>query len=95
MLTTSFHRLLGHWKVWRRKVKHKSNFSLDIETTIKNNLGSVLEKFSQRRNRREHARIDMGKDDCDNEISALTKFLKTKKNHLIDLQVSLKRYCIV
>ena len=26
ILTTSFQCLLGHWKVWRRKVKHKWNF---------------------------------------------------------------------
>ena len=25
-LTTSFPRLLQHWKVWRRKAKHKRNF---------------------------------------------------------------------
>ena len=26
ILTTSFHRLLEHWKVWRSKVKHKWNY---------------------------------------------------------------------
>ena len=78
--TTSLHRLLEHWKVWRRKVKHKLNFySNDIKTTSKIKLGSILEKLTQRHNRREHARFDMNQDDCDNEICASTQFLRIQK----------------
>ena len=44
---------------------------LDIVTIkVKINLSSILEKVSYRRNGREHARIDMNQDDCDNEICA-------------------------
>ena len=51
------------------------NLFLDIETTIKIELGSILEKLTQRHNRRENARFDMSQDDCDNEICASTQFL--------------------
>ena len=68
---------------------------LDIETTIKIRLGSILEKLTQRHNRREHARFDMSQDDCDNEICASTPLLQIQKNQLIDLQESLEHYCNV
>ena len=64
---------------------------LDIETTIKIKLGSILEKLTQRHNRREQAYLN----DCDNEICASTQFLQIHKNQLIDLQESLERYCTV
>ena len=48
---------------------------LDIETTIEIKLGSILEKFTQRHNRRESARFDMSQDDCDYEVCASTQFL--------------------
>ena len=76
------------------KAKMKNIF-LDIETTIKIKLGSILEKLTQCHNRRESARFDMSQDDCDNEICASTQFLKIQKNQLIDLQESLERYCNV
>ena len=44
------------------------NLFLDIKTTIKIKLGRILEKLTQRHNRRESARFNMGQDDCDNEI---------------------------
>ena len=56
------------------KAKMKNLF-LDIETTIKIKLGSILEKLSQRHNRREQADLD----DCDNEICASTQFLQIQK----------------
>ena len=68
---------------------------LDIETTLKIKLGSVLVKFTQRHNRRESARLDMSQDDCDNEICASTQFLQIQKNQLIVLQETLERYCNV
>ena len=37
----------------------------------------------------------MSQDDCDNAICASTQFLQIQKNHLIDLQDSLERYCNV
>ena len=45
-------------------------FFLDIETTIEIKLGSILEKLTQRHNRREHARFDKSQDDCGNESCA-------------------------
>ena len=62
------------------------NMFLDIETTIKIKLGSILEKRTQRHNRRENARFDMSEDDCDNEICASTQFLQIQKNQIIDLR---------
>ena len=76
------------------KAKLKNLF-LDIKTTIKIELGSILDKLTQRRNQREHARFDMSPDDCHNEICASTQFLQIQKNQLIELQVSLERYCNV
>ena len=76
----------------KAKVK---NLFLDIETTITIKLGNILEKLTQRHNRREHARFDMSQDDCDNEVYASTQFLQIQKNQVIDLQESLERYCYV
>ena len=67
------------------------NLFLEIETTIKIKLGSILEKLTQRHYRREQEDLD----DCDNEICASTQFLQIQKNQLIDLQESLERYCNV
>ena len=67
------------------------NLFPDIETTIKIKLGGILEKHTQRHNRREQADLD----DCDNETCASTQFLQIQKNQLIDLQKSLERYCNV
>ena len=72
------------------KAKMKNLF-LDIETTVKIKLGSILKKLTQRQNRREQADLD----DCDNVICASTQFLQIQKNQLIDLQESLDRYCNV
>ena len=68
---------------------------LDIETTIKIRLGSILEKLNQRHNRREHMRFDMRKDDYDNKFFASTQFLQLRENQLIDVQESLERFCNV
>ena len=74
----------------QRKAKMKKLF-LDIETTIKTKLHSILEKLTQRHNRREQADLD----DCDNETCDSNQFLQMSKNQLIDLQESLERYCYV
>ena len=63
------------------KAKMKNLF-FDIETTIKNKLGNILEKLTQRHNRREHARFDMSRDDCDNEICASTQFIQLQKKSI-------------
>ena len=76
------------------KAKMKNLF-LDTETTIKIKLGNILQKLTQRHNRRESAWFDMNRDDCDNEIFASTQFLQIGKNHLIDLQEFLERCCNV
>ena len=67
------------------------NLFFDIETTINIKLGSILEKLSQRHNRREQADLD----DCDNETCTSTQFLQIQKKQLIDLQEHLERYCNV
>ena len=72
------------------KAKMK-NLVLNIETTTKIKLGSILEKLTQRHNRKEQADLD----DCDNETCASTQFLQIQKIQLIDLQESLERYCNV
>ena len=76
------------------KAKMKNLF-LDIGTTIKIKLGSILEKLTQRHIGRESASIDMSQDDCDNEFSASNQFLQIQKNQLFDFQESLERYCNV
>ena len=63
----------------------------DIETTINNKLGSILEKLTQRHYRGEQADLD----DCDNETCTSTQFLHIKEKQLIDLQEHLDRYCNV
>ena len=72
------------------KAKMKSLFH-DIETTMKIKLGSILEKLTQRHNRRDQADLD----NCDNETCASTQFLQIQKKQLIDFQESLERYCNV
>ena len=57
------------------KAKLKNLFP-DIETTKKIKMGSILAKLTQRHIRREHARLDMSQDDCDNEICVSTQFLQ-------------------
>ena len=69
--------------------------TLDIQTTKKIKLGGIWEKLTLRHDRREHARFDMSKDDCDNEICASTQFLQIQRNQIIDLQESLEHYCNV
>ena len=53
--------------------------TVDIGTTIKNKLGSILEKLTQCQNRWEQARFDMSWDDCENGGCASTHFLQTQK----------------
>ena len=67
------------------------NLFFDIETTISFKLGSILEKLTQRHNRREQADLD----DCDNETCTSTQFLQIQKKQLIELQEHLERYCNV
>ena len=68
------------------------NLSPDVETTVKIELGKILEKLTQCHNRREHARFDKNQDDCDNEKCASIQFLQIQKIQLGDLQKSLERY---
>ena len=71
------------------------NLFLDIQTTIKIKLGSILEKLNQRHNRQDRERFEMSQDDFENEICASTQFLQNQKNQLINLQESLEHYCNV
>ena len=80
-LVASFIGALENWAS-QSKAKMKNLF-FDIQTT-KIKLGTILEKLTQRHNRRESARFDMSQDDCDNEICASTQFLQMQKiNYLI------------
>ena len=72
--------------VSQSKAKMKNLFP-DSETTKNIKLGSILEKLTQRQNRREQ--VDL--DDYDNETCTSTQFLQIQKNQLFDLQESLER----
>ena len=61
----------------------------DIEPRINIKLGSILERHTQRQNRRGQAALE----DCD--IETCTSFLQIQKKQLIDLQELLERYCNV
>ena len=67
------------------------NFFFDTKTTITINLGRILEKLTQRHNRREQADLD----DCNNETSTSTQFLQIQNKQLIVLRERLERYCNV
>ena len=64
---------------YQSKAKMKDVF-LDIKTTMKIKLGSILEKLTQRENRQESARFHMSQDDCDSEICASTQFLQIQRS---------------
>ena len=69
---------------------------LDIETTVKNDIVSSLEKLTQRHNGREQVRrFDLNEDDGENEKIASTQFLQIQKNQIIELKEYLERYCNV
>ena len=88
-LVTSFIGALKNLALQSKAIM--KNLFFDIETTIKINLGSILEKLTQRHNRREQAHLD----DCDDETCTSTQFLQIQKKQLIDLQEHLERYCNV
>ena len=67
------------------------NFFLDIETTIKIKLSSILVKFNQRHNRGEQPDLD----DCDNETCTSTQLLQMQKKQLTDPQERFESYCNV
>ena len=94
ILITSLHLLLELLKFsFPKQSKNEKLVPWYRNNKIK--LDSILEKLTQRHNRRENARFDMSQDDCDNEICASTQILQIQKNELIDLQESLERYCNV
>ena len=88
-LVTSFIGALENLAL-QSKAKMKNLF-FDIKTTISIKLGSILEKLTQRHNRREQADLD----DCDNESCTSTQFLQIQRKQLVDLQEHLERYCNV
>ena len=57
------------------------NLLLDIETTMKMKLGGVLEKLTQRHNRREQVSLV----DCHNQRCASTQSLHIQKNQIFNL----------
>ena len=85
-LVTSFIGALENLALQSKAIM--KNLFFDIETTIKIKLGSILEKLTQRHDRREQANLD----DCDDDICTSTHFLQILKKQLIDLQEHLERY---
>ena len=81
-LAASFNGTLEGWAL-QSKAQMKL-LIFDNETTIKTKVGSILEKHTQRHNRREHVRFDKSQDDCENEICAKLNSYRYKKNQLID-----------
>ena len=73
-LVTSFTGDLENLDVQNKAIM--KNLYFDIETTINIKLGSILEKPTQRHNRREQADLD----DCDNKTCTSTQFLQIQKN---------------
>ena len=67
------------------------NLFFDIKTMINIKLWSILEKLTERHNRREQADLD----DWDNETCTSTQFLQIQKRQPIDLQEHLERFCKV
>ena len=67
---------------------------VDIKTTIKIKLDSILKKLTQRHNRQEQARFNLSQDDCGDEICASTQFLLIQKKSftspLINLNLAVK-----
>ena len=72
-LVTSFIGALENLALQSEAIR--KNLFFDIKTTIKIKLGSVLEKLTQRHNRREQADLD----DCDDETCTSTQFLQIQK----------------
>ena len=93
---TSLHRLLEHWKVWRRKVKHKCNFCSSISrqqlrlsrAVPWRNLPNVIIDESTRG-------LTWVKMIVIKKFVPQLNFHKSKKNQLFDLQESLQLYCNV
>ena len=88
-LVTSFIDVLEDLALQSKAIM--KNLFFDIETTINIKLGSILEKLTQRQNRRQQADLD----DCDDETCTSTQFLQIRKKQLIDLQQHLELYCNV
>ena len=88
-LVTSFIGALENLALQSKTIM--KNLFFEIETTINIKLGSILEKLTQRHNRREQADLA----DCDNETCTSTQFLQIQRKQLIDLQEQLEHYCIV
>ena len=86
-LVTSF---IGALKILalQSEAKIKKLF-FDIKTTINIKLGSILEKHTQRNNRREQTDLD----ECDNKTCTSIQLLQIQKKQLTDLQEHLERYC--
>ena len=74
-LWSSSPRCIVYWSfedlTSQNKAKMKKLF-IDIKITKKIKLDSILEKLTQRHNRRESESFGMSQDDCDNEICAST-----------------------
>ena len=73
-LVTSFISALENLALQSKAIM--KNLFFDVETTINIKPGSILEKLTQRHNRREQAHLD----DCDNELCTSIQFLQIQKN---------------
>ena len=81
-LWSSSPRCIIYWTCWKLASQSEAkmkNLFLDIKTTTKIKLGSILEKLTQCHKRLKSAKFDMSQDDCDNEICASTHLLQIQK----------------
>ena len=71
--------------------------NLEVETAIKCKLTRILESLNERRcrNQRVFELKDQCLEDASEEKEASTQVLQMQKNHLIQLQDYLQRYCNV
>ena len=88
-LLTSF--IVGFENLALQSKATMKNLLFDIKKTIKVKLGSILEKPTQRRYRREQTHLD----DCVIETCTTTQFMQKQTKQLVDLQQHLERYCNV
>ena len=81
-------------KSFLKKRRIGKNLFLDIETTIKVKLGSILEKTIPRHNQREQTKTKI-QHDCENKKFAYNHFLRVQEKQVINLQKYLQRYPFV
>ena len=82
-------------KAWQSRAQMKLNF-IEVETTIKIKVSSLLEQLDQRHSQRDRV-IDFDDDEYFNDTAEekelSSQFLQLQKNQLIDLKEHFERFC--